>query len=222
MKKLITLLLALAMLAGLTACSSDKHTDTDISESESQTSAESTALDYTDINILDYVESATYKGLKVDVDDGDTKEDKLWESILDTAVIKSYPEDKVNYYFNQTKQYYMYLANNNKDQYPTVLKHFDTDEAEMLEDAREMVAKDLVYNYIVATEQIDISEAEKSELYGKYVDKYVNDYGYNRDYVTANMTDLIHDSMLYDKTMEFLLSSNTFNVKASTTDTDER
>ena len=75
----------------------------------------------------------------------------------------------------------------------------------MREQAKSIVLKDMVYEYIVEAEGLTITAEEKSRLFDKYVDKYVSDYGYSRDYVLTNMETLITDSMLYDKTMEFLM-----------------
>lgn len=211
MKKITVLLLVLCMLLGLGACKKEDEENTD-TESDTRDTETVAVLDYSNIDVLDYVESVTYKGLTVLAETEDSRESELWEAILKTAVISEYPEDKVQYYFSQTKQYYMYLANNNEAQYLLVLKHFDTDEARMREKAREAVAKDLVYYYVVAAEGIEITDTEKTALYGKYVDKYVNDYGYGRDYVVANMTELIYESMLYDKTVETLLLCNTVEI----------
>ena len=163
-----------------------------------------------------YVNAVTYKGLFVTVSDGAEKQDALWRSILDGADIDACPDDKAQYYFNQTKRYYMYLANNDEDKYAEVLTRFGTDETEMLEEAKELVAKDLIYRYIVEAERIEVSEEEKTQLFERYVDKYVNDYGYNREYVEENMAELIYDSMLYDKTMEFLMANNSFDIEDGT------
>ena len=76
-----------------------------------------------------------------------------------------------------------------------------------------MVRKDIVYRYIVECEGISVTDEERTALFDRYVDKYVSDYGYHREYVLTNMTEMIHDSMLYDKTMEFLIANNEFAVQ---------
>ena len=99
-----------------------------------------------------------------------------------------------------------------------LLESRGTDESKMREEAREMVKKDLVFWYIVQAEGITVTEEEKQTHFDKYVDKFVSDYGYSRAYVTENMADEIYEAMLYDKTLEYLFSVNTFEyVKVSET-----
>ena len=78
----------------------------------------------------------------------------------------------------------------------------------ILEEAKALTKSDLVYSAIVKLENISISESEKERLFDKYVEKYVSVYGYNAEYVKKNMADEIYDSMLYDKTTEFLIKNN--------------
>ena len=47
----------------------------------------------------------------------------------------------------------------------------------------------------------------------KAAQKIAADYGYTEDYVAENLTDLIYETMLYDKTMEYLIVNNTFVQK---------
>lgn len=170
-------------------------------------------LDYSGIDVDDYVTSVSYKDLKIVMEsEEDSREDALWEAILATALIKDFPEDAVNYYFEQTKAYYMYIAENDDECYQLLLESRDITEEDIKDDARELVKKDLVYFYIVEKEQITISDEEKQELFERYVETYVVEYGYNIEYVQANMTEHIYESMLYDKTMELLVLSNTFEV----------
>lgn len=170
-----------------------------------------TDINYSDVDISEYIGEVTYKGLTVQLEsESASKEEALWSAILDSAEIKSYPEDKVNYYFEQEKASYMYLVNGDEDGYEMLLKVRGISEEDMMADAREMVAKDLIYRLVVQTEGIALTDEEKDALFDKYVDKYVQDYGYGKNYVTANMPNIIYESMLYDKTMEYLILQNTF------------
>ena len=194
-------LLAATLVLCLVCCGrKDGEEDTD--------GADMTELDYSGVDPFAYLASVTYKGLTVSHDDAVSREDALWAQILNTAQIKGYPEDKVDYYVRQTNEYYLYLAGDKEEDIESVLKHYGITEADVLDRAREYVKKDIVYEYIVKTEGIAVTEAEKAELFDKYVDKYVSDYGYRREYVTANMSEHIYDSMLYDKTMEYLFACN--------------
>lgn len=217
-------LLLFASLLAVTACVGE--TEGAISEQTTQDETTATVTDteinYDEVNVAEHVGSVTYTGHKVMLESEDaSKEDALWKAILATAQISSYPEDKVEYFFRQTKEAYMYLVNGNEEDYELLLKNRGTDEAKLREEARELVKKDLVYYYIVRRENISLTETEKSELFDKYVDKYVTAYGYNRDYVVGNMTGIIYDSMLYDKTMEYLIKNNTFEVAAESSETAE-
>ena len=173
--------------------------------------AELTALDYSEINAADHVASVTYKGLTVTLDTADaSREDAVWEEILKNANISSYPEEQVEYYFRQEKAYYMYLVNNDEEDYATLLSIRGISEEDMLEDARRMVAKDLIYRFVADTEGIELTEEDKTGLFDRYVEKFVSDYGYTKAYVAENMADSVYESMLYDKTMEYIILQNTF------------
>lgn len=222
-----TLLLTAATLIGISACDdgtvdgADSVTDS-IFEAEKVTSDAETELNYDGILFSDYVSNIKYKELNIILENGEiSEEEALWNEILSKAQIISYPEDKVDYYFNQTKGYYMYLVNNDEEDYKLLLKNRGTDEQKMREEARALVKKDIVYYYIVDCEGIAVTEAEKSELFEKYVDKYSTDYHYDRDYIKANMTNEIYASMLYDKTMEYLKQNNNFKASDKTQDTEK-
>ncbi len=172
-------------------------------------------LDYSGIVLSDYIKSIEYKELEVLLEsENSSKQDAVWDAVLATVDIEFYPVEPVQYYFNQTKRLYMEAVGNNEDDYYRLLKSRGISENDMLDDARAFVKEDLVFLYITQTEQISVSEEEKQELFDRYVDKYVSDYGYKRIYVIANMTELIYESMLYDKTTEYLILNNTFKVKS--------
>ncbi len=210
---ILAAVLAFCCVLGFTACDGDAF-DTDTETEDTQTDdTEKLTLDYSDVVASEYVKDVTYKGFEIKLEDEDgDKEALLWADILNSAWISEYPEDKIEYYFEQTKEYYMHTVGYDEDDYLLLLKNRGTNEEMMREEAREMVAKDLIYRYIVAAEAIEITGDEKQQLFDRYVEKYVSDYGYNEEYVLANMTEYIYDSMLYDKTMEFLMMNNTFTV----------
>ena len=175
---------------------------------------EETDINYSDIDISEYIDSVTYKGLTVFLENEDSsKEDALWNELLQNVEIIDYPEDKVRYYFEQEKAAYMYLVNGDEDSYKTFLKVRGITEEDMLDDAKEMVAKDLIYRLVAQKEEISVTDEEKKALFDRYVEKYVEEFGYGKSYVTANMNELIYESMLYDKTMEYLILNNNFEIK---------
>ena len=224
-KKIFAAALTCAMLVTSSACFVSCEGDSEDTETESatqnETDATETQISYADVDIAQYVKKVTYKGLKVMLEDEDaSKEQVLWDRIYATVEISSYPEDKVKYYFNQTKKAYMHIVGDDEEDYWLLLKNRGTDEEKMMQDAREMVKQDLVYRYILAAESVALTDEEKTVLFDKYVDKYVIEFNKSREYIVENMADYIYESMLYDKTMEFLMVNNEFEV-ADTSETLE-
>lgn len=210
--KIFALLFVCAFcLSVFAGCKKDDVTVDDGTDNGSDNTAPK--LDYSQINIDEYVKSVSYKGLTLTVKgEGASKETAIWEALLGAAVIEKYPESAVEYYFAQTKDYYMFIANNDPEAYKLLLESRNMTEEDLVAEARELVKKDLVYLYIVEKEGIVITEDEKQSLFDRYVAAYVSEYGYSAEYVKANMSELIYDSMLYDKTLEFLILGNTFTV----------
>ena len=210
--KIFALLLLCAFcLSVFAGCKKDDVTVDDGTDNGSDNTAPK--LDYSQINIDEYVKNVSYKGLTLAVNgEGASKETAIWEALLGAAVIEKYPESAVEYYFAQTKDYYMFIANNDPEAYKLLLESRNMTEEDLVAEARELVKKDLVYLYIVEKEGIAITEDEKQSLFDKYVAAYVSEYGYSAEYVKANMSELIYDSMLYDKTLEFLILGNTFTT----------
>ena len=178
---------------------------------QTQPQNEETEINYENTNVDNYVKNVQYKELDVSFDSNKvTKEDAVWDAIYSTAIIEDYPDDKVNYYFNQMKDAYMHCAHGNEADYLLLLKARGTSEADMLEKSRQMVKEDLVYRYIVKHEQITVTDEEKASLFNKYVQKYSAELNKSPDYVEKHMAEYIYESMLYDKTTEYLFSVNTF------------
>lgn len=186
-------------------------------ENKNDSDNASAVLDYSQINIDDYVKAVSYKGLTLTLTGADaSKEDAIWSALLDTAEINGYPEGAVEYYFEQTKDYYMFIANNDPEAYALLLESRGMTEADIVKEAQMLVKKDLVYLYVVEKEGIAVSDDEKQQLFDRYVMAYIGEYGYTEEYVKANMSELIYDSMLYDKTLEFLILNNDFETQADT------
>ena len=206
------LLMCVICISIFTGCKNDDVTVDDENKNDSENTQ--AVLDYSQINVEDYIGAVSYKGLELKIDAPETsKELVLWQAILADAQIVAYPESAVQYYFEQTKDYYMFIVNNDPEAYELLLASRNMTEEDLVAEARELVKKDLVYLYIVEKEGISITEDEKQSLFDKYAAAYVSEYGYTLEYVKANMTELIYESMLYDKTMEFLILSNTFVVE---------
>ena len=206
MKKILfrtALILALCatLLLALPACGKDKET-------------EKGGITYDEERLGEYIAPFSYTGLTVELSSADAlKSEAVWELILERAEILSYPEDAVDYYAEQRRDTYRYYAEKNDWSYEQALEFFGVSEEDITKEAKEMVKGDLVYRYIVKDAEITLSEKEKSEQLDRYAEKYAEDYGHTKEYVIENMTDLIYDSMLYDKTMEYLIVNNTFIEK---------
>lgn len=168
-----------------------------------------TEITYENVDVDNYVKSIQYKDLSVTWDSAtETKEDAVWNAVYATVTIVEYPEDKVNYYFNQMKNTYMYYAKGDEADYKLLLEAQGISESDMLESAKETVKEDLVFEYVTKHEGITVTDAEKSELFGKYVEKYSAELNKSPEDVSANMKNYIYESMLYDKTTEYLFSVN--------------
>ena len=168
-----------------------------------------TEITYENIDVDSYVKSIQYKDLSITWDPAtQTKADAVWNAVYASVTIKEYPEDKVNYYFNQMKNTYMYYAKGDEADYQLLLEAQGISESDMLEKAKETVKEDLVFEYITKHEGISVTDAEKSALFDKYVAKYSEELNKAPEDVSANMKEYIYESMLYDKTTEYLFSVN--------------
>lgn len=195
------LVLFSALLLSLPACQKDKE-------------GESGSVVYDEARLSEYIAPFAYTGLTVTLESAEAlKSEAVWSQILAKVEILSYPEDAVEYYAEQRRDTYRYYAEKNGWSYEEALSFFGVSEESIVTEAKRMVKGDLVYRYIVKEAKITLSEKEKSEQMDRYVKKYAEDYGYTEDYVREHLLDLIYDSMLYDKTMEYLIVNNTFIQK---------
>lgn len=209
MKKIILALLALSLtLTLLAGCKENKEKDT---EQNTDTKAEE-PVDFEGMSaeeLSEYIELGEYKGLQITLGGAD-KGEAVWKKIIAGSTVKKYPEAQVEYYKAQTVAQYEYYADEAEMSLEELLAKMDITEAQMLDEARALVKSDLVYHAILKAEGITLSDSEKDQLFDKYVEKYVDDYGYSEEYVRKNMSHLIYESMLYDKTTEFLIANNNF------------
>jgi len=82
----------------------------------------------------------------------------------------------------------------------------------MLEEAKALVASDLLGIAIRKSAGIILTDDEKDKLFNKYAEKYAYDWGYNLAYVKDSLKEEVFELMLYDKTSEYLVKNNTFVV----------
>ncbi len=213
--------LALSMLFCAVACDGEDAVGT-TEASESTSSAETTEamteINYDGIKASEYIKHILYKDMTVYLkNESDSKEKAFWDSIH--VEMLKYPEEKVDYYFEQTKASYMYIVNNNEEDYLLLLKNRGTDEQKMRENAQRMVVEDLAYRYIIEKEDIVLTDEEKEQNFDKYVEKFAYEFRKPDAYIIAELSDHVYEAMLYDKTMEWLLANNTFEVVPDTAET---
>ena len=172
---------------------------------------------YNTDRIEEYVRLDRYTELSIPLSSEDaSRSEALWDALLARAEILSLPEEQVNYYAEQSKTAYRHYAEEHDLDYPDVLAHFETSEERILAEAQQMVKGDLVYHYILADTGLSLTKEEKENLFDRYATKFADDYGYTKDYVTEQMAELVYDAMLYDKTTQYLMDRNTFEVAAET------
>ena len=150
-----------------------------------------------------------YKDLELSLG-SKTKEEALLSYIEANSTIRKYPRGTVNYYFEQLKEQYRYYAEQADMKYEAMLDELGEDNVTMKAEARRLVKKDLIFELIREKEGIKLTDGEKAQFFDKYVKKYAERYKYSEEYVRAELSDLVYDSMLYDKTIEFLIIHNSF------------
>ena len=145
-----------------------------------------------------YAALGKYTGIKIKAID-QSKGEAVWRAVKNRATVAEYPEQQVNYYISQLEAQYKYYA-----------EEAGATEESVRAEAQEMAIDDIIFELVRRAENITLTEEEKESLFDKYVEKYVEDYGYSKSYVKKNMSELIYESMLYDKTTEFLITNNDF------------
>ena len=161
-------------------------------------------------DLLEYVSVGEYKNMQISLE-GRAKQDAVWDAVLERVDVEEYPQEHVYYYIDQLEGQYRYYAEQAGVSYKEILEQLGKSEGSILQDAKNMTKKDIAYAVIVKLEKIELSEGEKDAYFDRYVDKYVKDYGYTKEHIKSNMSELIYGSMLYDKTTEFLILNNTFS-----------
>ena len=198
MGRMVAALLLISLLLMGAACAKDEPDGT-----------ESEELSYDGVEPRDCLSSVTYLGLSVSYDGAtESKGEAIWQAVLDGAVVREYPEAPVAYYVSQIRAEYRYLANREGLTLEELLSLRGMSEETVRAEAEEMVKSDLVFLYIVEDAEITLSESERTEHYDRYADRYVEKYGFDRAYVDERLRDEVYDSMLFDKTVEYLVLHN--------------
>lgn len=204
-RRLLVGVLSLCLLPTmLLSCKKEKR--------EEEESSRPVAMDYSQIEDFSlYVSLPRYTGLEIPLEsESDRKSQRVWEAVLGSAEVLRYPEEQVRYYEEQTKATYRYYGQKNGWSLEETMDKLGVSEESIRAEAREMVKGDLVYHYIVDDAGILLTEEEKATLFDRYARQYAESYGYEVSYVTEQLSHLVYDSMLYDKTMEYLILHNDF------------
>lgn len=199
-KRALVTSLALIMLISMFSC---KKSD----ENESAEPVDFAAM--SDDELKSYAELGEYKLMTLK-QGSSPKGEVVWAAVKKNATVKDYPEQQVSYYVSQIKAQYAYYAEEAGISYKEMLREVGATDESIRSEAESMAADDVIYELVRRDAKITLRSDEKSKFFEKYVEKYVEDYGYSREYVVENMTDEIYDSMLYDKTTEFLIAYNYF------------
>ena len=166
-------------------------------------------VDYDGERLSDYLSPVVYQGLRVTLTDAsETRGAAIFRAVLSGAEVIEYPEEQVAYYAEQIRAEYRYLAEREDMSYEELLALRGITEQTIEVEAKEMVKRDLCLLYIQRDAAITLSEEERQAHYDRYARVYVEQYGYDRAYVDANLQEEIRDSMLFDKTMEYLILHN--------------
>ena len=168
-------------------------------------------MDISALDLDEYVELGDYKGMKVSYDsDKSSKGDAAWSTLVEKSEIKKYPDRQVAYYFYQKRTGYEHMAKAGNVSYEELLESLGITEETILEESKALTAEDLIFAALVKAEGIEITAEDKSAHYDKYVAMFVSEYGYTEEYVTKYLEDEIYETMLYDKTLERLISFTEF------------
>ena len=199
-KRALVTSLALIMLISMFSCKKD-------GEDESVEPVDFAAM--SDDELKSYAELGEYKLMTLK-QGSSPKGEVVWAAVKKNATVRDYPEQQVRYYVSQIKAQYAYYAEEAGISYKEMLREVGATDESIRSEAEAMAADDVIYELVRRDADITLREDEKSKFFEKYVEKFVADYGYSREYVKENMQDEIYESMLYDKTTEFLITNNQF------------
>jgi hypothetical protein len=168
-------------------------------------------MDLTTITATDYVVLGQYKDNTIEyLPAQEEKGDMIWEKIFFSSTVIEYPQQQIEYYIDQIRAYYIYVAEERGDTYQEVLDMLGVTDETMLTEAQFKTKADLIKRAIIETEGIVLTEEDKANNTDKYVQKFIDDYGYAEDHIRTELMDELYDVMLEDKMMEKLILLNTF------------
>ena len=204
MKKIIALLLLLLLLcAALSSCAPKPP----ISEPGIDADGVDEPMDIGALDLAEYIDLGDYKDLTVRYDpEVISKGDAAWAALVERSEIKKYPDDQIQYYFYQKRAGYEHMAKEGNVSYEELLESLGVTEEMMREESRDLTAQDLTLAALIKAEGIELTDEDKSAHFEKYVELFISKYGYTENYVRKYLEEEIYDTMLYDKTLERLIS----------------
>ena len=209
--KILSLILCLLLVASVmfTACGKEDGTEDNTTDTTTNTTEAATSTDYSGLDLDKYIKLGTYKGIVVDARNS-SEAVELWNAIVARCEVIEYPAGPLSYSVGQSKAKYELYAEKGNMTYEELMKALDIDEEDLEREAKDLVKKDLATLAIVKAEGLGLTESEKTDLFEKYAEHYVNLYAYTEEYIRENLTEEIYASMQHDKMMEYLISQNYF------------
>lgn len=138
-----------------------------------------------------------------------TMKSSIWQTVVENAEIVAYPEAEVEAYITEMSDYYHQYAQTYGMEFNDVLETMGMTEEAFNEEAKlyaeAMVGDELVLYAIIEAEGITLSQSE----YEEGAEEYLTLYGYAtvEDLETAFTKEIVYESILWDKTLDFLLEN---------------
>ena len=158
----------------------------------------------------EYIKLNGYTGIDIVRTEGEGRDLAVWREITSRAEVISLPQAQVDYYYQSQRKEYVYLAGLYGIKYERVLEIYELTDEVLLEKARELTKKDLVFYAVLQSAGIALTDEEFEKNLDKYVTKISSVQRLPEEYVKTNMCDSIRETMLYDKASEFLIANNNF------------
>lgn len=152
---------------------------------------------------------AKYKDVTFEKSDKD-KQTVIKEYLKSNSKTKELPKGAVEYYLEQLKEQYKYHADEAGMKYDDLLDELGITKEDLKKEAEELVFEDIIFATIQKKENITVTDSDKEKLFDRYVTKYAEIHKYSEEYVRKNLTEKVYQTMLYDKTMEYLIINNSF------------
>lgn len=149
---------------------------------------------------------ADYKQQQADY----TKQNTVWQQVMDNAELKKYPEGEVEQYVKDATDYYTQAASVNEMELGDFLtSYYNMTEEDfntrIQAEAEEVIKREVVVNAIAEAEKLAISDDE----YKEGVERYAANYGFSDTAAFEEQydKDVIMNSLLTEKVMNFVVEN---------------